>query len=223
MSENRPFELLDDVKFDLCETLSNHPQRISRRIGNIDNSSRNVRAAVIDPNCYGPSTGEIRYTQPRAEWQRRMSGGQIVRIELFAARGLCSLCIEAGNSLRSSLCLGCMVVRRERGMSFCGRDTPVDEECCRSIVLQRRLSTGANKLGISGDDGGRLSAGRKQSPCQSDDKQTDGVPNGRGRVRQRVQTNTGCLTIDARYSGTADGRHVASPTRAPSQTQSDLQ
>jgi len=47
-----------------------------------------------------------------------MSGGQIVRIELFTARGFRSLRIEAGNPLRGSLCLGCMVARRERGMPF---------------------------------------------------------------------------------------------------------
>ena len=57
-----------------------------------------------------------------------MSGGQFVRIELFAARGLCPLCIEAGNSQRSSLCLGRIVVRCERGMLFRGRDTPVRDE-----------------------------------------------------------------------------------------------
>jgi len=88
-------------------------------------------------------------------------------------------------------------------------------------MLQRRLSAGTGKLGIS--DGGRLGAGREQSRRQSDDKQTDAVPNGRGRDPQRVHTNTVCFTIDARYSGTADGRHVASSTRAPSQPQSDLQ
>ena len=56
-----------------------------------------------------------------------MRGGQIVGIELFAARGLCSLGIEAGNSLRRSLFLGCIVVRRERGVLSYGRDTSVSE------------------------------------------------------------------------------------------------
>jgi hypothetical protein len=117
VSKNRPLQLLDDVKFDLCETRSNHSQRISRGVGDIDNSSGNVRTTVVDPNCHGPSTGDVRHAQPCPERQRRMSGGQIVRIELFAARGLCSLCIEAGNSLRGSLCLGCRVVRCERGVA----------------------------------------------------------------------------------------------------------
>ena len=57
-----------------------------------------------------------------------MRGGQIVRIELFAARSMCPLCIEAGNSLRSSRCLGRIVVRREPGVPFYGRDTSVSKQ-----------------------------------------------------------------------------------------------
>jgi hypothetical protein len=57
-----------------------------------------------------------------------MRGCQIVRIELFTARGLCSLCIEAGNSQRGSLFPGRIVVRRERGVPFYGRDTSVNKE-----------------------------------------------------------------------------------------------
>jgi hypothetical protein len=137
-------QLLDDVKFDLCNTRSNHSQRLGRGIGDIDNSSGNVRTAVIDPNCHRFSTGDVRHAQPCAEWQRRMSGGQIVRIEFFAARCLCTLRIEAGQSLRSSFCLGSIVVRGGRRVPFYGRETSVNEQWCRSIVLQRRLSTGAN-------------------------------------------------------------------------------
>jgi hypothetical protein len=86
-----PFQLLDDVKFDLCETRSNHSQRISRGVGNIDNSSGNIGTTVIDPNCHGLSAGDVRHAQFCAERQRRMSGCQILRIELFAARSLCSV------------------------------------------------------------------------------------------------------------------------------------
>ena len=57
-----------------------------------------------------------------------MSGSQIVRIELFAARGLLPLCVEAGNSLRGDLCRGRIVVPCERGMLFRGCDTPVGDE-----------------------------------------------------------------------------------------------
>jgi hypothetical protein len=112
----------------VCNARSNHSQRLGRRIRDVDNSSGNVRTAVIDPNCHGPSTGDVGHAQSCSEWQRWMRGGQIVRIELFAARGLCPLCVEAGNSLRNSLCLGRIVVRREPGVPFYGRDTSVNTQ-----------------------------------------------------------------------------------------------
>lgn len=40
--------LLDDVKFDLCDTVSNHSQFFGRSIGNIDDPTADKRAAVID-------------------------------------------------------------------------------------------------------------------------------------------------------------------------------
>ena len=70
------------------------------------------------------------------------------------------------------------------------------------------------KFGIFGDNRG-LSASRKQGPSESDGKQPNDVPNSRGRNQGRVKINTVCFNVDARSSGTADGRHVASPTRAP--------
>ena len=67
--------LLDDVKFDLCDPASNHPQRIGRGMRDIDDSSGNVRTAVIDPNCHGPAGRDVCHPQPGAKRQRRMSGG----------------------------------------------------------------------------------------------------------------------------------------------------
>ena len=90
-------KLLDDVKFDLCNTPSNHSQRFGRSMRDVDNSSANERTAVIDPNCHGPPSSDVCHAQPGAEWQRTMSGGQFARIEPFAARGLCSFCVEAGS------------------------------------------------------------------------------------------------------------------------------
>jgi hypothetical protein len=43
----------------------------------------------------------------------------------------------------------------------------VGEQGCRSIMWQRRLSTGGNEFRISGDNGG-LGAGRQQAPSQHD-------------------------------------------------------
>src|SRR5712671_7764974 len=109
---------MDDVKFDLCNTPSDHSQRFGRRMRDVDNSSGNERTAVIDPNCHGPPSSDVCHAQPGAEWQCTMSGGQFVRIEPFAARGLCSFCVEAGKSMRRNPCLGCIFVRRERGTTI---------------------------------------------------------------------------------------------------------
>jgi hypothetical protein len=57
-----------------------------------------------------------------------MSGGQFVRIEPFAARGVCSFCVEAGKSMRRNLCLCCIFVRRKPGMGFRDRHTPIRYE-----------------------------------------------------------------------------------------------
>jgi hypothetical protein len=73
VSKNRPLRLLDGVEFDLCETRSNHSQRISRGVGDIDNSSGNVRIAVVGAPyslAAGRSTScdQISFSLPRA-WQ----------------------------------------------------------------------------------------------------------------------------------------------------------
>jgi hypothetical protein len=122
------FQLLNDVKFDLGNTPANHSQRFGRSIGDVDNSSGNERTAVIDPNCHGPPGGDVCYAQAGAERQRAMSGGQFLRVELFAARGLRSFCVEAGDSMRRNLCLGCIFVRPKRGMPFRDRHAPVGRE-----------------------------------------------------------------------------------------------
>jgi hypothetical protein len=71
----------------------------------------------------------------------------------------------------------------------------------------------ANKFGIPGDNGG-LSAGRKRRRPENDGKQLNDVPDTSGRDRGRVR-NMICFNGDVRTLGTIDGRHVASPTRAP--------
>ena len=70
----RSCRLLDDVKFDLCDTASNHSQRFGRSVGNVNNPSADERTAVIDANRHGLPTGDVRYAQPGAEWQRGMGG-----------------------------------------------------------------------------------------------------------------------------------------------------
>src|SRR5205085_414884 len=57
----------------------------------VDNSSVNKRTAVIDANCR-PVSSDACDTQLGAEWQRRMSGGQLVRIDLHRSRSVFLLC-----------------------------------------------------------------------------------------------------------------------------------
>jgi hypothetical protein len=208
---------MDDVEFDVGNTLVDYSERARRGIGDIDNASGDVRTAVIDPDCHGPPGRDVCHAQFCAERQRRMSGGQIVGVELFAARGLCPLRVEAGNSLRGDLCP--VVMPRERGMPFRGRHTPAGEQGCRLTVLQRRLSTGGSKFRIPGDNGG-LGAGRQQAPCQRDGKQPSDVPNSRTRDHGRARMNTVRFNVGARNpgtrsAGTVSGRHVVSPICAP--------
>ena len=73
-AEQAQCRLLDDVKLDLCDTASNHSQRFGRSVGNVNNPSADVRTAVIDANRHGLPTGDVRYAQPGAEWQRGMGG-----------------------------------------------------------------------------------------------------------------------------------------------------
>ena len=110
----------------------------------------------------------------------------------------------------------CFFVGRERGMLCRGRDARMPHGCSRSIVLQRRLSAGGKESGIPGDDRG-LGAGRQQGPSETDSQQPAGVPNGSARYQGRVKTTAARFNRDAGNSGTADGRHVASPLCAPNQ------
>ena len=87
--------LLDDVKFDVRNSLFDHAQRFRRGIGDVDNPATNIRAAVIDANGDRLAGRDICHTQPRAEWQSAMRSGQFIRVEFFAARRLRVLCVKA--------------------------------------------------------------------------------------------------------------------------------
>jgi hypothetical protein len=207
--------LVDDVELDLGDALANHSQRIGGGIGDVDNASGNVGPAVVDPNRHGSPGGDVGHAQFCAERQGRMRGGQFMRVELFAVRGPRSLAVEAGKSLRGDLGVRCIFVGRERRMLSHGRHTVVGPERCRSIVIHRRLSARAKKSGVFGDHGG-LRAGGKRRRAEHCGKQSNDFPDTRGRARARVR-NRACVTIDARGTGTANGRHIASPIRAPNQ------
>jgi hypothetical protein len=80
--------LVNDVEFDLRNTLLHNSEPFGGRIRDVDDSSGNERTTVINPNCHGPPIGDVRNTHSRAEWHRTVSGGQFVPIKLFPTRGL---------------------------------------------------------------------------------------------------------------------------------------
>jgi len=125
-----------------------------------------------------------------------------MRIELFAARCLLVLCVEAGNSMWRNLCRRRMVVPRERRVFSRGCDTPVTDEWCRSILWRRWAGT--NKIGVS--DRGRFRAGRKRCSAENGRKQSNDVSSPSGRDGARLRG-------DVRVLGTSDGRHAATPAQ----------
>jgi len=78
----------------------------------VDHASGNERAPVSDPNYHGPPRSDVRHAQPAAKWQCRVSSGQFVRIELFAARGPYPIRVEAGKAILCILCVDYVFVRR---------------------------------------------------------------------------------------------------------------
>jgi hypothetical protein len=83
------------------------------------------------------------------------------------------------------------------------------------MAVHRRLPTGAEKSGVLGDHGG-LGAGGERRRAESGGKQSKDFPDANGRNRARIRTIV-YFTIDARGTGTADGRHIGSPICAPNQ------
>jgi len=68
------FQLLNDVEFDLRNTLSDNSQRLGGRIGKIDNASGNEGTAVVDANRHGLPSGDVGDAHTGAERERTMSG-----------------------------------------------------------------------------------------------------------------------------------------------------
>ena len=78
--------LRNDFEFDLRDTRSGHSKRFCGYIGNVDDSSGNEWTTIIDPNSHGPPISHVRNSHLCAEWQRAMSSGQSVPINLFTGR-----------------------------------------------------------------------------------------------------------------------------------------
>lgn len=56
----------------------------------IDDPTSDKRSAIGDPHGYASAVSQIDHAHSRAEWQRSMSGGQLLRIEAFTAGRLSS-------------------------------------------------------------------------------------------------------------------------------------
>jgi len=104
---------LNNVKFDLRNTLSDNSQRFGSEMRDVEDASGNKRTTVIDPNRHGPPSGDVRDAHPRAERQCSVSGSQFARIEPFAARGLWVMAVKAGKSIRCILRIARVFVVRE--------------------------------------------------------------------------------------------------------------
>jgi len=99
-----------------------------------------------------------------------MSSRQLEGIEHFPVRGLCSFCVEAGQSMRGNLYF-------------------------RSIVFQWRLATGGSQFRFLGDHGG-LGASPKRSRSQRNGKQLKDTTNTGGRDRRRVKVNSDRFNVE---------------------------
>jgi hypothetical protein len=172
---NGRLNLMNDVKFNLRNTSIDNSQSFCRRIRDVDNASGNVWTAVIDANCDRSPGRDICHAQPGTEWQRRVSGSQLIRIELFAVRCLLSIRVEAGDSVRCCWRRGCVFVRRV--LDRFDRDTPVGDRGLLVPFRQRRLSTGAQSGCVR--DGRGLHASTKRRRRHDDGNQSNKVPNTR--------------------------------------------
>ena len=113
-----PIPLLHHVELHLRQPAIDHAQRIGGGMGDVDNSSGNVGAAVVDPNRHRMPVADIGDAQPRAERQGRMRGRQLRRVEFLAARGSRALRVEAGNPLRGARRRGGMFRARRTKMTW---------------------------------------------------------------------------------------------------------
>jgi len=59
----QPPSLLHDIQFHLRDAAADHAERSGCRIGDVDDASGNVGAAIVDPNRHGLPVGDIGHAQ----------------------------------------------------------------------------------------------------------------------------------------------------------------
>src|SRR5262249_49895685 len=94
------------VDLHLRDALSSDAERLGGGAGDVDPAPANERAAVVDPNRDRAAGGHIGDAQPRAERQCAVRGGQFLRVELFAARGVRVVAVEAREPIACAFLAG---------------------------------------------------------------------------------------------------------------------
>src|SRR5262245_56206403 len=92
-------QLLDDLELDLRDTLAGDSELVGGAVRDVDDAAVDERTAVVDPNRHGLTGGHVGHAHLGAERQRAVRGGQLVLVELLAARGLRVVRIEAGEPI----------------------------------------------------------------------------------------------------------------------------
>jgi len=128
---------LDDVDFDLRHALGGDAQGFGGRGGDVDHAAVNEWAAVVHPNRHRFACVDIGDAQPRAERQGAMRRGQFALVELFAARRMRVIAVEAREPIGRAAIAG-------DGLLFglVRRRHPVPRDHFPA-GLQRRLAAGA--------------------------------------------------------------------------------
>src|SRR4051794_2074591 len=112
--------LFHHVQLDLRDTSSGNSKRLGSGRRDVDDTSRDERTAVIDPNGHRSPGGDVGDTHLGTERQSAVSGGHLLRIEFFAARRPRLMPIKTGKTIRAAGRLGCLFIGRfaRRGSAF---------------------------------------------------------------------------------------------------------
>ena len=134
--------LVDDVKFDVRNTLVDHAERFRRGIGDVDNPATNIRTTIIDADRDRLARRDICHTQPRAEWQSAMRSGQFIRVKFFTARRLRVFRVEARYASGCRWRLASVLMARKGSVPCCSDTRPL-------IAMQRRVTASACAAGFA--------------------------------------------------------------------------
>ena len=130
--------LFHDVQLDLCDTSSGNSKRLRSGRRDVDDASRDERTAVIDPNGHRLPGGDVGDAHLGTERQCAVSGGQLLRIEVFAARGPRLMPVKTGKTIRAAGRLGCLFVGLRPSLERVSSWRRSFACCCRMMKVCRR-------------------------------------------------------------------------------------